>query len=466
MATSAVAPGVGSLLGDLLDELGTIADRVRDRHLRVAVTGLRRSGKTVLITSLVHHLMDGLGLPFLTAVHDGRYLGARLLAGGDGQPFPYARFHAELSGEPPRWPKATDRLATLRLELAWRTTRMLLSRLSPLQHMTVEIIDYPGEWLLDLPLMRLEFDAFSKAALALGEMAPRAAVAEPWRRSLAASDPDGPADEAVLRELALLYTGYLRRCHEELGLSVVQPGRFTNPGELEGSPLLAFCPMPPGEALPGTLRALARARYERYRDEVVAGFYRDHFSRFDRQIVLVDVIASLNAGPAHFADTERALAMIMESFRYGEASWLGRLLAPRIDRVMFAASKADHVAHSQHANLKALLERMIQGAARRPRFSGVGVEVLALAALRATDSVRTEHHGQILSCVRGRLKDEDRETVLFPGEIPPDLPEPDDWANGRFRFREFAPRRLRAGSVDQHIRLDQAIEYLIGDKLR
>ena len=69
---------------------------------------------------------------------------------------------------------------------------------------------------------------------------------------------------------------------------------------------------------------------------------------------------------------------------------------------------------------------------------------MTLAALRCTDVVRTEHHGQVLSCVRGRLKDEERETVLFPGEIPPDLPEPDDWTSGRFRFKEFAPRRLRA----------------------
>jgi predicted YcjX-like family ATPase len=466
VAASAVAPGAGSLLGELWDELGTIADRVRDRHLRLAVTGLRRSGKTVLITSLVHHLLDGVGLPFLSAVHERRYLGARQVAGDDGERFPYTRFHALLSGDPPRWPKATDRLATLRLELAWRTSRILLSRLSPLQRMTVEIVDYPGEWLLDLPLMGQDFAAFSQDALTLSATGPRAALSEPWRRQLAMIDPDGPEDEAVLRELARLYTDYLRRCHEQQGFSVVQPGRFTNPGELAGSPLLAFCPMPPGESRSGNLRALAQARYDRYRDEVVTGFYRDHFSRFDRQIVLVDLIASLNAGPAHFADTERALTMIMESFRYGETSWLGRLFAPRIDRVLFAASKADHVSHSQHANLKALLERMVQGAARRPRFSGVSVEVMALAALRATESVRTEHHGQALSCVRGRLKDEDRETVLFPGEIPPDLPEPGDWANGRFRFREFAPRRLRAGSIDQHIRLDQAIEYLIGDKLR
>jgi predicted YcjX-like family ATPase len=90
---------------------------------------------------------------------------------------------------------------------------------------------------------------------------------------------------------------------------------------------------------------------------------------------------------------------------------------------------------------------------------------MTLASLRCTDVVRTEHHGQVLSCVRGHLRDEDRETVLFPGEIPPELPEPDDWASGRFRFREFAPRRLAPSASGQHIRLDQALQFLIGDKL-
>ncbi len=458
--------GVGSLVSGLWDELSTLADRAVDRHLRVAVTGLRRSGKTVFITSMVHHLLDGHGLPFLNAVHDGRYLGARIVGEDLPNAFPYRRFHAELAGEEPRWPQATERLGTLRLVIAYRTNAMILKAVQPLQHLTVDLIDYPGEWLLDLPLMSQDFATWSAAALQLAGMPARAPLARPWLDRLAAAAVDGPADAAALAGLAAAYTVYLRRCHTELGLSMVQPGRFTNPGDLAGSPLLQFCPLPPGEARAGTLRALAASRYESYRRDVVERFYREHFSRFDRQIVLLDLFASLNAGPQHFADTELALSTILESFRYGDASWLGRLFAPRIDRVLFAASKADHVAHSQHANLKALLERMIQAAARRPRFSGISIDVLALAALRATDTVRTEHQGQVLSCVRGRLKDEGRETVLFPGEIPPDLPEPEDWTSGRFRFRDFAPRRLRPGHPNQHIRLDQAIEYLIGDKLR
>ena len=38
-------------------------------------------------------------------------------------------------------------------------------------------------------------------------------------------------------------------------------------------------------------------------------FFRDHFARLDRQIVLVDALAALNAGPDAVRDLERALAV-------------------------------------------------------------------------------------------------------------------------------------------------------------
>jgi predicted YcjX-like family ATPase len=458
--------GLGDALGGLWSDLGQLTDRALDRHLRLAVTGLRRSGKTVFVTALIHHLLDGGSLPFLAAEHEGRYLGARLLPPGRGPAFPFERFLADLSAAEPRWPRATDRLSSLRLEIRFRTRNALLRPLQPLQHLTVEIIDYPGEWLLDLPLLEASFETLSAQALELAQQPPRAALAAEWLGMVHAADQTAPVDPELADRLAAAYTRYLERCQHDLGLSVVQPGRFTNPGEHAGSELLRFCPLPPAGLARGTLRAHMAERFERYREEIVRAFYEDHFSTFDRQIVLVDLLSSLNQGPDHFADTQRALDLILGSFRYGRSSWLGRILAPRIDRLLFAASKADHVAPSQHAALKQLLELMIRPAARSARLEGIQPEVLAIASLRCTDVVRTEHHGQALSCLRGRLKEDGRETVLFPGEIPPDLPEPEDWLDGRFRFREFAPRRLRAGEPSQHIRLDQAIEFLIGDKLR
>ena len=191
------------------------------------------------------------------------------------------------------------------------------------------------------------------------------------------------------------------------------------------------------------------------------------FPRFDRQIVLVDLLTALNRGPDHFADVEESIATVVRSFRYGKGSIFTNWLNPKIDRLVFAATKADHVAPSQHAAMKQLLEIMVTPSARFTRFAGAPHEVLAIAALRSTDVVRTELHGQILSCLKGRLVETGQETVLFPGEIPSELPEPDDWKTGRFRFRDFAPRRLPRGrsGAASHIRLDQLLQAAIGDRL-
>ena len=458
------------LPSSLQGALGELADRALDRTLRVAVTGLRQSGKTVFITTLVHHLLAGQELPFLTAATEGRLRGARLLPprAGAPPPFPFASARNELAAPEPRWPDPTHALASLRLAIRFAPTGLLRRQLADHRTLQLEIIDYPGEWLLDLPLLERDFESWSRDMLALSETEARARLAKDWRDHLASLDLSAPAAEEDAARVAALYTRYLRACQHEEGLSFLQPGRFTMPGGLEDGELLRFSPLPPGPAPGGSLAALMAERYERYRRKVIAPFYRDHFAHFDRQVVLADLLALLNRGRACFEDAQRALAAVLESFRYGRSNRLWRLVSPRIETVLFAATKADHVAHNQHHNLRLLLEHMVADAAGRARFEGITPAFIALAALRSTDVVRTEHHGQVLSCVRGVLKGEARETILFPGEIPPDLPAEEDWRSGRFRFRDFAPRRLqlRGAEKPQHIRLDQALDVLLGDRLR
>jgi hypothetical protein len=455
---------------DLQRGLEDLAGIARQQILRLAVTGLRQGGKTVFVTALVHHLLGGRELPFLAAAQEGRLLGARLLSPrpGDLPAFPFAKARAALAAPEPRWPEPTRSLSALRIELRFAIKGMLRRRLGPHRSLILMIIDYPGEWLLDLPLLEQSYEAWSLATLDLADTAPRTPLAEEWRRYIGNLDLAGPGKPEEAAQAAALYTAYLKRCQREAGLGLLQPGRFTMPAEATERDLLLFCPLPAGPAPPGSLRDLMRRRYDRYCAEVVAPFYRDHFSRFDRQIVLVDLLSTLNRGPACFADLQATLDMVMRSFRYGSSGLLARLFRPRIDALLFAASKADHVAHNQHNNLRLLLERLVADAAARARFEGITPTFVALAAHRATDVVRTEHQGQVLSCVRGRLKDEARETVLFSGEIPADLPSEEDWQAGRFRFRDFAPRRLRLNGAGppQHIRLDQALEILIGDRLQ
>ena len=146
---------------------------------------------------------------------------------------------------------------------------------------------------------------------------------------------------------------------------------------------------------------MMRRRYEAYKDVVVRPFFRDHFSRLDRQIVLVDALAAFNAGPEALHDLEAALAGILDCFRIGRGTIFSALFRPRIDRILFAATKADHLHHSSHDRLEAILRRMLDRAATRAEVAGAAVDVVALAAVRATREAQVQRGREKLPSILG-----------------------------------------------------------------
>ncbi|MBF0128102.1 MAG: YcjX family protein [Magnetococcales bacterium] len=448
-----------------------------DRTVRLAVTGLNQSGKTVFTTSLVHQLLyalQGSSLPFFQVATEGRLQGTRIMLQPDMDipSFQYDRYIRALLGGKPAWPVPTDALSEIRLALRFRPVGLLSRRLSPSTTLYLDIIDYPGEWLLDLPLLNLSFEAWSAQTWQLCAEEPRHTLSTPWRAALAGLDLAGPAQEEPIRAVSELYTAYLMACKQSaVGLSFLQPGRFTIPGDLKGAPLLTFSPLPPpgAEGTPaGSLREEMGRRYESYKKFVVETFFKRHFSRFDRQIVLLDLLSAMNRGPGAFADMQTALEAILESFSYGPSNLLTRLFRPRIDKLLFAATKADFVAANQHHNMERLLRHMVARPANDAAFLGVEIKTQALSSLRCTRTVVREHEGRRLSFVQGIPRGRNQESLLFPGEIPEEIPNPDEWDANRFHFMEFEPRRPpdAEGTTPPHIRLDHALEFLLGDKLR
>jgi len=145
-------------LGDAFRNLGDFASDLVFPTVKLGVTGLARSGKTVFITALVHNLISGARLPFFDAAAQGRLLRVYL----EPQPddviprFAYERHLADLVGSPPRWPESTRRISQLRLTLEYSSTRFWKRQLGR-EQLHIDIVDYPGEWLLDLPLLRLNY---------------------------------------------------------------------------------------------------------------------------------------------------------------------------------------------------------------------------------------------------------------------------------------------------------------------
>ncbi|HHK74264.1 MAG TPA: YcjX family protein [Rhizobiales bacterium] len=476
------------LPGDALHTLGGIADFARhilNPTIRLGVTGLSRSGKTVFITALVNNLLHGGRLPAFSALAEGRLQRAWLQPQPDDNipRFAYEDHLEALTGPDRHWPESTRQISQLRLTLEYEPQGWFGRKLAS-GRLNIDIVDYPGEWLLDIPLLQMSYEEWSRQALAQSEEYPRKPLAAKWRRVMNSIDPDMAQDEQLARKAARLFTEYLRACRDEkVSLSTLPPGRFLMPGDLEGSPALTFSPLPVrtgARVVPESLHAMMKRRFESYKSHIVKPFFRDHFSRLDRQIVLVDALSALNAGPAAVRDLEQALTEILLSFRPGKNSWLSAILSRRIDKILFAASKADHLHHTSHDRLQNILALLTKSAMNRAKIAGADVSALAMASVRATREASVRKNGNELDCIAGiPIKGERLGSEVFDGEeelaiFPGDLPEnPADALRSTttgaedLRFIRFRPPLINPEPVPilPHIRLDRAIEFLLGDHL-
>jgi len=321
--------------------------------------------------------------------------------------------------------------------------------------------------------MDKSFDEWSEATLSRLDKRPEAAG---FMATARAEDGALPLDEGKIQTLAGLFTTYLHAARAK-GWSDCTPGRFLLPGDLAGSPVLTFAPLPrPAHTPRGCLwREMAR-RYEAYKDRVVRPFFRDHFAKVDRQIVLADVLGAIHHGPWAMEDLRRTLAEVLTAFRPGVNGWLSALLGgKRVEKILFAATKADHLHHEQHPALTAITEALLREAKSRADFAGADTMALSLAGLRCTVEDRLPQGGADLPAVRGRLLDTGKQAVMYPGELPSDplrLLSPAregaaQWLDADYGLMAFAPARasLRPGEGPPHIRLDRAAEFLFGDRL-
>lgn len=470
----------------LLGNLGDFASGFVNPSVRLGVTGLSRSGKTVFITALVHNLIHGGRLPLFKALSDGRISNAYLQPQpDDGVPrFSYEDHLVKLV-EDKEWPKSTDRISQLRLTIDFEAASFFTKTVGG-GRLNIDIVDYPGEWLLDLPLLTKDYQTWSSEAIALAKLENRTDFSKPWLQAVGNTDLNARADETEIRNLSGLFTTYLKECRaDERALSMLPPGRFLMPGDLRDSPAVTFAPLPkPDETVDrGSLYKLMERRYESYKQLVVQPFFRDHFARLDRQIILVDALQALNAGPEAVKDLETALTEILLCFNPGRSSWLFSILSRRIDRLLFAATKADHLHREDHDNLQRVLQSLVSKAIERAKFAGAKVDVTALASVRATREATFKSNGDELACIAGvPLKGEQidgeifdgiEKKAIYPGSLADvmktmrmaDAPKTD------LRFIRFRPPEIETTAEGlslslPHIRLDRALEFLLGDKLQ
>lgn len=445
------------------------AERLLDRRVCVGITGLSGAGKSTLLTSLIYQLShpQRAQLPGFAPALNGDLLGAELKPALDsGLPtFDYAECLDALMAQPPRWPESTREVSAMELHIHLRHRRRLGG--ASTRTLILELRDYPGEWLMDLPMLHLDYRDWCRQQAHLIDGDARAGLAPGLMSQLAALDPAAAAEEAKLSALWRDYRQFLLDCRSRRRLSYLQPGRALIDGREYGLlPLLDLRNRPAEElaALPddSNYKTLAR-RYRDYVEGEVAPFVESHFRHLDRQLVLVDMIGTLFAGEQALDDMRLAFGHIADTFRYGSTGLLRKLWRPRVDRLLFAATKVDQVLAADHDALRQLLGQQLQQAFAGARHRGLPLYCEAIAAVRCSnESVRNGRRMLVGHDMSGRY------LGFENAEIFARLPsEGRDWQH----YADAAPPQLRppAGmGADQcipHIRVDALLNLLLGDKV-
>ena len=502
--TGAVAAGLRGLAA------GSVAGMERalnEDRIRLAVTGLSRAGKTVFITSLIQNLLAlGRGrdtMPLITArlTRNGasRLRGVEVLPAGAGVLpfFDHAAKLAGLAAASPAWPLRTEDLAQVSLALEVERPSPLGRRLGS-RRIRLDILDYPGEWLLDLPMLAQSYAAWSAQTLALLRTAPRQACGTAFLEFAAGLRPGDRAEESLLHRGHALYREALQACRTRHELRYLQPGRFVCPGPGSDAPFMWFFPLEaaPDAPRPGSAAALLQERFAAYQRHVRASFFDTHFASFDRQIMLVDVLGALYAGRAAFEDTARVIGDLAATLRYG-ANTVSRAVAAgvvrgsshlmplalgrateraadrlanrRIERVAFVATKADHVPALRRDNLLHLLRALADAGTGAGRQGGnaAGVSHHVAASVLSTRDGTARSGETVVEVVKGIVLGEERVKSFFVGDVPASLPPENFWAERFLDIPVFRPPPIDPDGTTgiPHLNLDRVLDDVIGDLL-
>jgi predicted YcjX-like family ATPase len=372
---------------------------------------------------------------------------------------------ASLLSKSPVWPDSTKRINTLTIAIRYQTNHALKQHIASHSTLYLELIDYPGEWLIDLPMLEQDFKSWSEHMLCLLEKPEYQIYATEFLSELVSFNTEDDVNEAQLKQLAVSYTDTIKRLKKHTQLAYLQPGRQLIPGDLEDAPILLFFPCRQSTQKENSQYQHLVKRFEAYKKQVIMPFYKQYFCEFDRQLVLVDVMSALNDGPQSLYEQKQTLQAILQSFSYGRSNLIKRLFAPKIDKVLFAANKCDHVNCTQQVAIAQLLHDLVGEQANEMRFNGVTIETMAMSSIQSTMAKSVKEGNKSLSCIFGKPLNEDNWLTYLPPEPPNHFISQSQWPDHGFDFLSFSPLPSVKGEFS-HVRLDHALQFLIGDKLQ
>jgi predicted YcjX-like family ATPase len=437
---------------------------------RIAITGIANGGKTVFLTSLIHHLSehDADEFRFGQRAQISEYREIQTPS-NYGERFRYQAYRDRLA-RMGAWPEKTRDCLHYSCEFRrsdwkWRTSRL-------------HLFDLPGERIADAAIAAMsDYAEWSDAIL--GHFADHSAYEEQAAPYLALLEKDYIKQEELIPEykrtlgrLILKYkplitpSTFLLDPHgrpaagataEELAQRQIAG---LEPRE-EGGPRREFAPLSAAarERHPALTEYMA-ANYREYRRELVLPIFNE-LLRANRLIVLVDIPTLLAGGDGRFNDNRQILMDLFDALR-PDSSLGGRILSALtfwtrpLDRIALVANKADivHPSDIDNGRLEKLLRSMAQRASRSLR--GVEIGWFVCSALVSTRAGSYDH------TLIGRTVHNNPQRAEVEFHVSP-LPEkwPPQWSPGQYSFVRVHPEFLQNHQFPpRQLGLDKIFDFI------
>ena len=457
------------------------------KKLRVGITGLRRAGKTVFLTSLIHHLQK---VPskelkkttkswrpdahYARPDNDGLYTNETIAV------FPYEDCLNRMRGDSPQWPDPTVEESKYRLNLELQLGER--GKAARSQHTVLEFLDYPGEMLHDVPIGHQSYEAWSEETLRrlnteIGMKldtfpdAIRTAyeeweqVRQQWLHRNQDTDSAQNDPGKLAEELSRPYRKLCLALHEtptgpqrspdayRLVLAPVRPLLARDSRTREDEWL--FCPLSRDlreQCPPAVVKHMQRI-YSDYADTVVRPFVR-RLTRCHKHVVLVDLFDILSGGPVRYNRVQEDLNATLTAFlALGQHHTGLRRLADKMARqagrrkaveqhhtglrrladkwrtrrpteVLFCATKADQARKDTRGNLETLLSGIVSKAVEGMETRRLNPEYFFAAAVRSTMNAEYRPDGgDVIDVLKGAENNSNSSSDEIASWCPSDIPK-------------------------------------------
>jgi len=287
-----------------------------------------------------------------------------------------------------QWPAATEQAFGFKLIVRLTQTTSIKRHVLPHTDIVFEFIDYPGEWITDIPMLGKTYAQWSDSAWAQLSSGPQQHFANEWKAIVNTFDFEQPPTPASVNALVSAYREYLVIAKKN-GISLLQPGSFL----LESSDFdwqqLGFAPLPSSitSDVSHPWFMAFNSHFSAFQKDWLTPLKQSVFRETDKQIILVDLFEGLNHSRQHLYQLKETLSHLADTFVYGQTGWFARNVMRKeaIGRVAFVATKADLIPVSERENLLSLLKHVTEGARARFVDKPIQFEHFLVSAIQVTD---------------------------------------------------------------------------------